>query len=200
MTTLVITRPDDWHLHLRDDQMLRSVLPHTADEAHRALWRDEEAPSVHRLTFAAPPEVEIDEAWPAVLAAREEALRALEAAKAEGIENPLDAEVIVPDPDGVLARFEGDFADMLGRDFVHACCYVVPALVEATQRRCPGCGVIKARLARDPLDAPQDVQPGPRQRHVMRAAVLSPVRRQAPCVAVDLGFGHADNLAQPLPR
>ncbi|MCI0365123.1 MAG: hypothetical protein L0219_14700, partial [Phycisphaerales bacterium] len=39
---------------------------------------------------------------------------ALEEAKARGIENPLDAEVIIPDPDGSLAKFKSDWPDMLG--------------------------------------------------------------------------------------
>ncbi len=29
-TTLTITRPDDWHLHLRDGELMAHVLPHTA--------------------------------------------------------------------------------------------------------------------------------------------------------------------------
>lgn len=28
--TLTITRPDDWHLHVRDGAALRDVVPHTA--------------------------------------------------------------------------------------------------------------------------------------------------------------------------
>lgn len=35
--TITITRPDDWHLHLRDGQTLRSVLPHSAAQFARAL-------------------------------------------------------------------------------------------------------------------------------------------------------------------
>jgi len=35
--TLTITRPDDWHLHLRDGAALRSVLPHSARQFARAL-------------------------------------------------------------------------------------------------------------------------------------------------------------------
>ncbi len=35
--TLTIRRPDDWHLHLRDGDMLRSVLPHTATHFARAI-------------------------------------------------------------------------------------------------------------------------------------------------------------------
>ena len=35
--TLTIRRPDDWHLHLRDGDMLRAVLPHTAHDFGRAI-------------------------------------------------------------------------------------------------------------------------------------------------------------------
>ena len=35
--TLTITRPDDWHLHLRDGDALKSVLPHTAAQFARAI-------------------------------------------------------------------------------------------------------------------------------------------------------------------
>lgn len=35
--TLTIRRPDDWHLHLRDDAMLRAVLPYTARQFGRAI-------------------------------------------------------------------------------------------------------------------------------------------------------------------
>lgn len=35
--TLTIRRPDDWHLHLRDGDMLRAVLPHTANHFARAI-------------------------------------------------------------------------------------------------------------------------------------------------------------------
>jgi dihydroorotase len=37
MTTLTITRPDDWHLHLRDGAAMRDVLPHTAARFGRAI-------------------------------------------------------------------------------------------------------------------------------------------------------------------
>ncbi|MFZ1907160.1 MAG: dihydroorotase [Steroidobacteraceae bacterium] len=37
MTTLVIRRPDDWHLHLRDGAALRAVLPFTAARFARAI-------------------------------------------------------------------------------------------------------------------------------------------------------------------
>jgi dihydroorotase len=35
--TLTLRRPDDWHLHLRDDAALRAVLPHTAARFARAV-------------------------------------------------------------------------------------------------------------------------------------------------------------------
>ncbi|EFN53128.1 hypothetical protein CHLNCDRAFT_137490 [Chlorella variabilis] len=35
--TLVITRPDDWHLHVRDGAGLQSVVPHTAQQYGRAI-------------------------------------------------------------------------------------------------------------------------------------------------------------------
>jgi isoleucyl-tRNA synthetase len=48
------------------------------------------------------------------MAAREAAQKALEEAKARGIENPLDAEVVLPDSEGVLRKFAADWPDMLG--------------------------------------------------------------------------------------
>ena len=39
MTRLTLTRPDDWHLHLRDGEVLASVLPDTARRFARASWR-----------------------------------------------------------------------------------------------------------------------------------------------------------------
>ena len=35
--SLTITRPDDWHLHLRDGAAMASVLPHTAHQFARAI-------------------------------------------------------------------------------------------------------------------------------------------------------------------
>jgi dihydroorotase len=34
---LTLTRPDDWHLHLRDEAALASVLPYTARQFARAI-------------------------------------------------------------------------------------------------------------------------------------------------------------------
>jgi dihydroorotase len=37
VTSLTIRRPDDWHLHLRDGDALRAVVPHTAAQFARAI-------------------------------------------------------------------------------------------------------------------------------------------------------------------
>ena len=37
MTNLTLIRPDDWHLHLRDEEVMRSVLPDTARRFARAI-------------------------------------------------------------------------------------------------------------------------------------------------------------------
>ncbi|MDP1537416.1 MAG: dihydroorotase, partial [Burkholderiales bacterium] len=37
MQQLTLTRPDDWHLHLRDEALMHSVLPDTARQFARAI-------------------------------------------------------------------------------------------------------------------------------------------------------------------
>ncbi|MDP4621864.1 MAG: amidohydrolase family protein, partial [Hydrogenophaga sp.] len=37
LNTLTITRPDDWHLHVRDGEALHTVVPHTAAQFGRAI-------------------------------------------------------------------------------------------------------------------------------------------------------------------
>lgn len=93
-------------------RLLAPLLPHTADEAYRTLWGDD-SKTVHLETLFAF-EFAADADWPTVLEAREAALKALEDAKSRGIENPLDAEVELPDPRGTLARFAADLPDLLG--------------------------------------------------------------------------------------
>ncbi|MBX3372667.1 MAG: isoleucine--tRNA ligase [Phycisphaeraceae bacterium] len=94
-------------------RLLAPIMPHTADEAYQALVGSPDA-CVHLETFVTLPPVAPDPGWTAVMAARSSALRAMEAAKADGIENPLDAEVVLPDPDGALRPFEPELADLLG--------------------------------------------------------------------------------------
>ncbi|KAF3999642.1 dihydroorotase [Glaciimonas immobilis] len=51
--TLTITRPDDWHLHLRDGAMLASVLPDTARQFGRAIVMPNLKPPVTTVAQAA---------------------------------------------------------------------------------------------------------------------------------------------------
>ncbi len=51
-TTLSLTRPDDWHLHLRDGDALRAVLPHTARQFARAIVMPNLKPPVTTTALA----------------------------------------------------------------------------------------------------------------------------------------------------
>lgn len=50
---LTITRPDDWHLHLRDGEALNSVLPHSARQFARAIVMPNLRPPVTTVAAAA---------------------------------------------------------------------------------------------------------------------------------------------------
>lgn len=50
---LVITRPDDWHLHVRDGAGLQSVVPHTAATYGRAIIMPNLVPPVTTAAAAA---------------------------------------------------------------------------------------------------------------------------------------------------
>ncbi|HSC80973.1 MAG TPA: dihydroorotase [Chitinolyticbacter sp.] len=50
--TLTLTRPDDWHLHLRDGALMASVLPHTAREFARAIVMPNLKPPVSTVDMA----------------------------------------------------------------------------------------------------------------------------------------------------
>ena len=52
MKTLTITRPDDWHLHLRDDALMHSVLPDTARQFARAIVMPNLRPPVTNTVLA----------------------------------------------------------------------------------------------------------------------------------------------------
>ncbi|MBV1691174.1 dihydroorotase [Novosphingobium sp. G106] len=64
-STLTIRRPDDWHVHLRDHDVLRGVLPYTARQFARAIVMPNLSPPVttaegvnayrHRIIAAIPP-------------------------------------------------------------------------------------------------------------------------------------------------
>jgi dihydroorotase len=52
MQTLTLTRPDDWHLHLRDGAALAAVLPHTARQFARAIVMPNLRPPVTTVELA----------------------------------------------------------------------------------------------------------------------------------------------------
>ena len=93
--------------------LLAPILPHTADEAWRVLTGEEDEGSVHLRTV---PDyrAEADADWPKVMEVAERVSKRLEAAKAAGIDNPLDAGLVLGDADGLLARFEPELADLFG--------------------------------------------------------------------------------------
>ncbi len=53
MTQLTLTRPDDWHLHLRDGAALAAVLPHTVRQFSRAIVMPNLKPPVRTVAEAA---------------------------------------------------------------------------------------------------------------------------------------------------
>ncbi|MGF1490313.1 MAG: dihydroorotase [Prochloraceae cyanobacterium] len=53
MEKLTITRPDDWHLHLRDGLALKAVLPYTVRQFARAIVMPNLKPPVRRVADAA---------------------------------------------------------------------------------------------------------------------------------------------------
>ncbi len=50
--TLTIRRPDDWHVHLRDGEMLRTVAPYTARQFARAIVMPNLTPPVTSVALA----------------------------------------------------------------------------------------------------------------------------------------------------
>lgn len=52
MQTLTLTRPDDWHLHVRDDSALTDVVPHTARQFARAIIMPNLKPAVTTVAAA----------------------------------------------------------------------------------------------------------------------------------------------------
>ncbi len=74
---LTFTRPDDWHLHLRDGNAMRSVLPDTARRFARAIIMPNLKPPIVTTEQAAAYRVRILSALPAELAGRFEPLMTL---------------------------------------------------------------------------------------------------------------------------
>lgn len=61
---LIIRQPDDWHLHLRDGDMLRTVLPHSSAHFARAIIMPNLVPPVVSTTDAAHYKSRIEQAIP----------------------------------------------------------------------------------------------------------------------------------------
>ncbi len=124
-------------------RLLAPVLCHTADEAYRSLLgvdKGDGATCVHLLAFPEASSVERDDAWAKVMEVRDEALLALERIKESGLENPLDAGLILPDPDGRLGRFNaGDLADLCGVSLVTLDAAGDSVRVEDLRERYPRC-------------------------------------------------------------
>ncbi|MEM6611887.1 MAG: dihydroorotase [Cyanobacteria bacterium P01_C01_bin.72] len=53
MQNITLTRPDDWHLHLRDGEALKAVLPHTVRQFSRAIIMPNLKPPVRSVADAA---------------------------------------------------------------------------------------------------------------------------------------------------
>ncbi len=53
MQTLTMTRPDDWHVHLRDGEALKAAVPHTARQMARAIVMPNLKPPVRTVADAA---------------------------------------------------------------------------------------------------------------------------------------------------
>ncbi|MGZ8227330.1 MAG: dihydroorotase [Methylococcaceae bacterium] len=67
MKTLTITRPDDWHTHVRNGAILKTVIPHTARQFARAIIMPNLKPPVTTVTQALAYRDEILQALPAGL-------------------------------------------------------------------------------------------------------------------------------------
>lgn len=67
MKTLTLTRPDDWHLHVRNGEVLKTVLPHTARQFARAIIMPNLKPPVTTVAQALAYREEILQAIPSAL-------------------------------------------------------------------------------------------------------------------------------------
>ena len=68
MQTLTLTRPDDWHVHLRDGDTLNTVVPHTAAQFARAIVMPNLKPPVTSTAMALAYKQRILSALPAGMA------------------------------------------------------------------------------------------------------------------------------------
>ena len=97
MTSITITRPDDWHLHLRDGEQLRAVLPHTAKQFARAIIMPNLKPPVVSVEMALAYRARILAALPAALQSGFEPLMTLYLT-----DNTAPAEIVRAKESGVI--------------------------------------------------------------------------------------------------
>jgi len=90
-------------------KLLSPILPHTSDEAYQALSGNLE--TVH-LSDLQPLVYKASSEWTLVNSTRESVLKVLENAKEKGIENNLDAGIILPNTE--LKNFDADLEDIFG--------------------------------------------------------------------------------------
>ena len=64
LDSITITRPDDWHLHVRDGDMLQAVLPHTSRQFARAIIMPNLKPPVTTTALALEYHQRISQATP----------------------------------------------------------------------------------------------------------------------------------------
>ncbi|MEL6797410.1 MAG: class I tRNA ligase family protein, partial [Planctomycetota bacterium] len=105
-------------LHRLTDQLCRllsPMLPHTADEAWRALHKvdaKDSASCVHLETLLPATGVSVAASWQTMMEIRDDVMVAMERAKLAGVENPLDMSVVWPGADNGHERV--DLADLVG--------------------------------------------------------------------------------------
>ncbi|SDW87128.1 dihydroorotase [Nitrosomonas oligotropha] len=97
MTSITFTHPDDWHLHLRDGEQLRAVLPHTAKQFARAIVMPNLRPPVVTVEMALAYRARILAALPAALQSGFEPLMTLYLT-----DNTLPSEIIRAKESGVI--------------------------------------------------------------------------------------------------
>jgi len=99
-------------------RLVAPILPHTSEEAWASLHNGQPKQSVHLELFPQASGVKVDANWSGVIDWRDDALRAIEAARSEkGIENPLDVGLLVQTSAATayLAQFDPiDLADLCG--------------------------------------------------------------------------------------
>ena len=92
-------------------RLLAPILPHTSEEIYQAIYNNSEL-SIH-LTDEAPLDYKKTKNWTPLLTLRTQVLKKLEEAKHNGIDNNLDAEIVIPDTEEI-APFKQYLADIFG--------------------------------------------------------------------------------------